>query len=216
MPAISQNRKHKSEHKQRLIVALITSPTLDHAAKSCGLSRRTVYNWLQQPEFRAELEATKKGMMNSAIGTLQDGALSAAKALVWLVNAPHTGEMTRLGAARTILEFAERFSIAENLDKRIAALEQKAGTSYYNEQPQNVIEACTEIRTAAGAGWTRRVEDLDTTRASGSDTSKRVEVCDSSSHEHEQPGTSFDFVNDKSAGTQEQAVCASKVPVLIK
>jgi hypothetical protein len=105
-----------------LLLALACGATVEAAAAKAGVSERTVYNRLADPEFKKQLEATRTEMVERTMGMLTGAAGEAVKTLVGLMreNAPPT---VRLGAARATLELGIKVREMHDLQARIAAIE---------------------------------------------------------------------------------------------
>ena len=109
--------------KARAIAALLSEKSVAAAAEAAGIGTRTLFRWLQEPEFQSALvqaeseaidAATRRliGLQSAAIDTLHD-TLSDRKALPGI----------RMRAAQSILDFLMRLRELRNIEKRLAALE---------------------------------------------------------------------------------------------
>jgi type II secretory pathway component PulF len=105
-----------------LIVALAKGLTARSAATEAGLSERTVYRRLQDPAFRQAVDAARSQLVSETLGRLISSGVSAAATLQALLKA--RSEHVRLGSARAILELTQRYREADELERRITALEQ--------------------------------------------------------------------------------------------
>jgi transposase len=105
-----------------LITALAAGSTVRDAAASVGVGETTVYRRLQEPEFRHQIEATRREMVGRAVGTLADAASVAATTLRSLAESAES-ETVKLSAARSILELVVKLREHDELAERVAALE---------------------------------------------------------------------------------------------
>src|SRR5262249_49909333 len=61
----------KLGHKQEAAVAaLLSSPSLEEAARKCNVSLRTLKNWLRRPEFRAAYSEAQRQLLERTIAGL--------------------------------------------------------------------------------------------------------------------------------------------------
>src|SRR5262245_19184143 len=61
----------KLGHKQEAAVAaLLSSPSLEEAARKCSVSLRTLKNWLRRPEFRAAYTEAQRQLLERTIAGL--------------------------------------------------------------------------------------------------------------------------------------------------
>lgn len=88
----------KDENVQRLLLALDTGHYLDRAARLAGLSRQTVYNWLQHGEdarskiaLGEELTDREKSYLEIADGIIQAKESAAHRALSAVMDAATNG-----------------------------------------------------------------------------------------------------------------------------
>ncbi|HEV2124253.1 MAG TPA: hypothetical protein VGW38_15960 [Chloroflexota bacterium] len=108
-----------------LIVAIAAGATQEQAAKQAGVSPRTVARRLADPEFQRQVDETRAATLRQATDRLSAASLAAVATLLKLLNAD--SESARLGAARAILELGAKLRESQDLEQRIAALEQRIG-----------------------------------------------------------------------------------------
>ncbi len=105
------------------VAGLAVGLTKGEVARQAGVSDRTLRRWLKQDAFRRQVEDARAELISSTVGRLADATTDAVATLQELLG---TGNppATRLGAARAILEMASRYRESEELEKRLAALEE--------------------------------------------------------------------------------------------
>jgi len=57
--------------QERAIVALLSEPSIEAAAKTSDVSDVTIWRWMKQPDFRAKLRDARRAVVEGAIGRLQ-------------------------------------------------------------------------------------------------------------------------------------------------
>ena len=107
-----------------LLMALACGASPEQAARQCGLSARTVFRRLRQPDFVRELQAVRDDMVRRSAGMLTAAAGEAVKTLVSLMSGA-VPPATRLGAARAVLEIGIKVREVTELAERVAALEDR-------------------------------------------------------------------------------------------
>ncbi len=115
-------------HKQeKAIAALLSEPTVTAAAAKCGIGERTLHTWLHDiPAFAAAYTAARHDAVGQAVGRLQHATGIAVDALIDVLDseyAPVAPAAVRVSAAKVIIEYALRFRELDELESRIAALE---------------------------------------------------------------------------------------------
>ena len=108
---------------EQLAVALAAGLPVSEAAKSSGLSERTVYRRLQEPGFQKRLAATRDELLTSALGELAASATHAVTTLRQLLES--ADDRVRLQAARTLLDQLLRLREAVTLESRVMELERR-------------------------------------------------------------------------------------------
>lgn len=101
--------------------SLMADGSIRKAAQAANVSERTMYRWLKMPAFAAAYRDLRREATQAAIARLQQASSSAADRLVKLLSSSKPA--VALQAARTILEFSIKAVEMEELEQRIAALE---------------------------------------------------------------------------------------------
>jgi hypothetical protein len=112
----------KKGNEDRLLLLLACGATQEAAARSVGISERTVRRRLRDPDFCRRLQALRTEMMQRLAGLLMAASGEAVKVLVALLK-EDTAAGVRLGAARTVLQLNLEVHEATELEQRLAALE---------------------------------------------------------------------------------------------
>lgn len=107
-----------------LMLALACGATVEGAARKAGVSERTAYRRLDEPGFRAQLNALRSQMVERAAGMLTAGGMESVKTLVSLQEASMPAA-ARLGAAKATLELGLKLRQRAELEERLAALEER-------------------------------------------------------------------------------------------
>lgn len=119
-------QRKKSEDP--LLLALACGATVEAAARQCGLSDRTVYRRLQDPEFKRKLENVRADMTQRSAGMLTAAAGEAVRTLLSLQKDAIPAAV-RLGAARAVLEIGIKLRQMVEIEQRLTELEVQVATS---------------------------------------------------------------------------------------
>jgi len=119
----SSKKKSASRVKAnpQLIVSLACGQSVAEAAKSTGISERTIYRRLQEPEFIAAICDARETLLDQASGELAASMRAAAQTLKGLLESE--SEKTRLFAAREILSLGVKVRVLINHEARLAEIE---------------------------------------------------------------------------------------------
>ena len=111
-----------------LLVALLRQPTVKDAAAECGVTERTVFRYLQNPDFRERYKAARRGAIDDAVRELQGKSLQAVEALARNLTcgnafAENTAAQMILAHAIKGVELQDLQSEVEEIKRLLAAQE---------------------------------------------------------------------------------------------
>jgi glutamate racemase len=106
-----------------LIAALAAGQTTRAAAETAGVSERTATRRLADATFRAAVVEARTELLRQAVGVLAAKATAAAEGLEQLLTAD--SEQVRLGACRSLLEFALKGTDMFALEERLRVVEER-------------------------------------------------------------------------------------------
>ena len=93
-----------SPKRQKGLLALLSSKNMTAAAKKAGVSRMTIYRWLQDPFFREEFRKQNEYLLLDVTLHLQRSSFKAADLLVNIARDTELPAGTRVSACRAIIE----------------------------------------------------------------------------------------------------------------
>lgn len=107
----------------KFLPVLLASPTYTQACKAGRVSRDTLYVWLKDPAFKAELDGQRAELAAQGLALLSQSVVKAVETLVGLLDGSD-GRLKRL-AARDILDQHVKFRELDELTSRIEAIEER-------------------------------------------------------------------------------------------
>ena len=114
-----------SRKQEALISALLTTPTLADAAHTAGIGEVTAWRWLKDATVQAAYREARRAVVQHAITQVQQATGEAVATLRAVMHAPEATASAKVSAAKTILDTAVKAVELEDLEARIAALEQQ-------------------------------------------------------------------------------------------
>jgi hypothetical protein len=114
-----RGKKIQDDH---LVMALACGATVEAAAQAAGLSKRTVYRRLDDPDFRQRRQALRADLVQRTAAMLTAAGGESVRTLLALQK-ERIPPATRLGAARAALEIGLKLREQAELEQRIAALD---------------------------------------------------------------------------------------------
>lgn len=119
----SDGESKLTARQTRFLPVLLASPTYTAACKKGKVSRDTLYMWLKDPAFRAELDRQRSELAAQGFALLSQSVTKAVETLVGLLDTKD-GRLKRL-AARDILDQHTKFRELDELTERIEHIEQR-------------------------------------------------------------------------------------------
>lgn len=115
--------------QEQAIAALLTQRNLEEAAKAIGIAPNTLMNWMKDPEFDAAYRDAKRLAFSQSVGRMQQASSAAVTTVLKIMVDGNAPASTRLRAADIVLERTSKAIELEDIEARLAALEQAAGDS---------------------------------------------------------------------------------------
>lgn len=108
---------------ERIIAALIASPTIKAAAVSCGVSERQIYERLSKPAFRERYDKARHELLDHATAALQGHLSAAVETMAEIANDQEASQQTRLNASEAIIRNTLKLTEQADIIARLDALE---------------------------------------------------------------------------------------------
>ena len=110
-------RKSANISHEEVVAALIANGTQREAAAALGISERTLFDRMQDGEFKALYKSTKADILRSAVFNMQSKLNEAVNVVAEVMNDKAAPASTRLQAAQIVIKnagaMAERLSESE-------------------------------------------------------------------------------------------------------
>ncbi len=111
--------------QQRAVAALLGARDVREAAKTAGVSERTLWRWLKEPVFAAALKQATQTCIEQATRRLVGGTQEALDTLWQVMKDDKAPSSARLRAATAWLDYHHTFRELDDIEARLAALEEK-------------------------------------------------------------------------------------------
>lgn len=113
--------------KEEAIVALMTQRNIEEASKVVGVSPNTLLNWMKQPEFQIAYREARRTAFSQSIARLQQASAAAVTTLLKVMVDTGSPAASKVRAADCVLNHTYKAVELEDIEIRVAALEQAAG-----------------------------------------------------------------------------------------
>ena len=110
--------------KEEAIAALLSQPTVEQAARAINVGTRTLVRWLQNPEIKQEYYKARRDAFGQATARFQQASGAAVMTPLKIMVDPNAPPSTRVRAADSVLDHAAKAIEIEDIEARVAALEQ--------------------------------------------------------------------------------------------
>lgn len=104
----------------KAVMALMSQPTFQDAAKSVGVTYMTIRNWLKDPIFNREYKRMQEKAVESALGKIQNFANESVEIIMDIAKDETVNANIRLNAIKTIWDVIMKRrnnDIVDRLDK---------------------------------------------------------------------------------------------------
>ncbi len=119
-----ENATHLRPEQLAGIEALMSTRSVEAAAKKVKVAPSTLYRWLREDDFKTAYRQVKSEVVGHALTRLQNATTKAVDALIAIVGDTKASAQTRVTAAKTILDFSTKAVETEEILARLEALEQ--------------------------------------------------------------------------------------------
>ncbi len=117
----------KFSHKmEQAVVALLTQRNIEEAARSVGISGPTLLRWQKLPEFQTAYREARRAAYGQAVSRLHQASGAAVSTLLKVMVESGTPASARIRAAECVLDHTKQAIELEDVEARVAALEQAA------------------------------------------------------------------------------------------
>ena len=110
------------------ITALLSQRNVDEAARSTGVSGRTLWRWLQLPEFQGAYRKARREAFSQSVARLQQASSAAVSTLLKIMVDANAPAASRVRAADCVLDHARSAIEIDDIEVRVAAIEAAAAS----------------------------------------------------------------------------------------
>ena len=114
------------KRQDQYIVALLEQPTLQKAAAAVGVSDVTLWRCLKQPEFADAFRKARRDAFSQSVARLQHASSAAVGTLLRVMTDKEAPASSRVRAAEVVLSTAFKGIELDDIEARVAELEQAA------------------------------------------------------------------------------------------
>ena len=118
-----------TSRQQRAVESLITCISINEAAKSANVDRRTLYRWLQQEDFQAAVRRARQLSLTQLATHMQHSVAHAAKTLNQVMQDEKATPAARVSAARCSMDLYYKAATLEDIMDRLRTGEGQAKES---------------------------------------------------------------------------------------
>jgi hypothetical protein len=115
--------------REAAILALLTARSIEDAARTANVPPRTLHRWILEPEFDAAYRKARRAAFSQSTARLQQATSAAVSTLLKIMVDAGAPPSVRVRAADSVLDHAKQAIEIEDVEVRVAALEQAAKLS---------------------------------------------------------------------------------------
>lgn len=117
--------RYTEENKEKVITALLQTPTNKAAAARLGISERALYNFKSTPKFKEAYRAAVREILENATRLAQSAMPSCLIILRNIAGDPEENAQTRTQAARLVIEYGIRLTETMDIVERLEDVERR-------------------------------------------------------------------------------------------
>src|SRR5580692_5082945 len=118
-----------SRKMEEAVAALLTHRNHEEAARAVGIGTATLLRWQKEPEFQTAYRTARGAARGQSIARLQQATSAAVSTLLKVMLDAGTPASTRVRAADSVLNHSAKAMELEDIEARVAELEQAAELS---------------------------------------------------------------------------------------
>ncbi len=112
-----------TDRQLKAIPHIVGSPTYTEGCKKAKINKTTLYKWLKELEFKAELDRQRDEVTAEAFGVLSQSLTKAVETLVGLLD--NKDDRLKRLTAKDVIDFIIRHKENEDLDERLTEVEKR-------------------------------------------------------------------------------------------
>ena len=129
---MQSNNAKLGPKQEEAVAALLTQKNVEDAARSVGISVRTLMRWQSSLMFQTALRDARRAAFRQSVARLQHASSAAVSTLLKVLVDPATPPGTRVRAADSILDHSAKAIELDDVEARVAELERAAETAKLN------------------------------------------------------------------------------------
>ena len=126
---MASSNKDLGAKKEAAILALLSARSIEDAARTAGVPVRTLSRWMKEKDFQAACRRARRKAFEQQLGRLQQASGAVVTTLLKLAVDGTAPAAVRARAAWYVLTLATRAFETEDLEARVAELEEAASES---------------------------------------------------------------------------------------
>jgi len=111
---------------EQAILALLTARNTDEAAKTVGVSPKTLLRWQAEPAFDKAFRKARRMAFGQGTARLQQASGAAVSSILKIMLDQHAPASTKLRAADLVLTHGAKAIEIEDIEARVSELERAA------------------------------------------------------------------------------------------
>jgi hypothetical protein len=120
---MSQFDEKLGRKKEAAILALLSSRSVEDAARVAGVTPRSLYRWQKEPAFNAAYREARRAVFSQSVARMHQMTSAAVTILGKVMVDPSTPPATKIRAADSILSHTAKAIEIEDVGARLSELE---------------------------------------------------------------------------------------------
>jgi hypothetical protein len=108
-----------------MIQAVISEPTIAAAAKKCGVSQQSIYKYMKDPAFKAELNKRQQEILKESNRKMMQATSLAADKLISVLNDPDASNSDIIRTGELVFKVSQNAMDSELIVQKLEELEEQ-------------------------------------------------------------------------------------------
>lgn len=120
-----ENLGYRKLNTEMMIQAIVSEPTITAAAAKCGVSQQSIYKYMKDPEFKAELNKKQQEILKESNRKMMQATSLAADKLISVLKDPDASNSDIIRTGELVFKVSQNAMDSELIVQKLEELEEQ-------------------------------------------------------------------------------------------
>lgn len=116
---------YRKLNTEMMIQAIVSEPTITAAAAKCGVSQQSIYKYMKDPEFKAELNKKQQEILKESNRKMMQATSLAADKLISVLKDPDASNSDIIRTGELVFKVSQNAMDSELIVQKLEELEEQ-------------------------------------------------------------------------------------------